>query len=163
MSRWNPEPPEVRFWRKVNKTDGCWLWTAAKDDNGYGRFREKGRSGPAKLAHVFAYETLIGPVPEGKELDHICRNPSCVNPAHVEPVTHKVNVQRGLSGKVNNPMTAKTHCPQGHPYDERNTYVNRQGKRECRTCHRERTRLRRGSIARRRSPYYDGILRRLNV
>ena len=150
--------PEERFWPRVNKNGPlwngtpCWLWTGAKNKLGYGRFSLGGWHGKLIGAHVFAYVQLVGPIPDGLEPDHLCRNPSCVNPAHLEPVTHSINLQRGLTGKIKNPQTAKTHCPKGHPYD----YVNRQGKRECRTCHREQTRLRRGSIKRRRSPYYDG-------
>jgi len=155
--------PTERFWKKVDKNGPvilhdlgpCWIWTGGKDYHGYGKFsigswlNQRGKDIPA---HRFAYEHMVGPIPEGAELDHLCRNHSCVNPAHLEPVTHETNMQKGLAGKVNNPQTAKTHCPRGHLYD----YVNKQGKRECRICHREKTRIRRGSLLRGKSPYYDG-------
>ena len=145
---------EIRFWKKVKKTDTCWIWIGAKSEQGYGRFIAQ--SGRVLQAHRFAYELMNGVIPEGMELDHLCKNPSCVNPSHLEVVTHAENIVRSMAGKVNNPQTIKTHCPSGHPYDELNTYLNKQGKRECRICHRERNRNRRSSIARRRSPYYAG-------
>ncbi|MDP2917085.1 MAG: HNH endonuclease signature motif containing protein [Dehalococcoidia bacterium] len=87
-------------------------------------------------AHKFAYETLVGPVPEGKELDHLCRNPPCVNPAHLEPVTHQENDIRGIAGTVSaQRLRSITHCPQGHPYDLFNTYIHpKTGARMCRIC-----------------------------
>ena len=137
-----PEETLARFWNKVNKTETCWLWTGAGDVLGYGRFYLKGK---LILAHRFSYELAKGLVPEGLDLDHLCRNPSCVNPQHLEAVTHSINLKRGLTGKVKNPSTAKTACPKGHLYDEANTYINRQGKRECRACHREQKRVSRQS------------------
>lgn len=84
---------EARFWAKVNKTESCWQWTAAIL-NGYGRFgvyRDgKQRSG---LAHRVAYEFIVGPIPEGKFLDHVCHNKACVNPAHLRVVTNKQNIE----------------------------------------------------------------------
>jgi hypothetical protein len=84
-------------------------------------------------AHRFAYETLVGPIPEGLDLDHLCRNPPCVNPDHLEPVPHVVNVLRGAVPKI---WAAKTRCPKGHPYDEVNTYrsPSRPDSRKCKTC-----------------------------
>ncbi len=131
-----PRDPQERFWEKVNKTEGCWLWTGCCDKrDGYGIFRVKDGK---RRAHIFAYETLVGPIHEGKELDHLCHNPSCVNPAHLEPVTHRVNCQRGIAGSVNrNRQKAKTHCPKGHPYDLFNTIFSKDGRRCCRICGRE--------------------------
>lgn len=103
----------------------CWIWTAVKTKDGYGRFRCNGKI----VAHRFSYELHHGPVPEGLELDHLCRNHSCVNPAHLEPVTHKVNMQRGIGYWIR-----KTHCPEGHPYSGGNLYVTKDGYRKCRTC-----------------------------
>lgn len=82
-----------RFWSRVAETvGGCWLWTAAKCDNGYGRFR----AGSVLVrTHRYAYELMVGDIPEGLDLDHLCRNRACVNPYHLDPVTRGVNVRRG--------------------------------------------------------------------
>lgn len=118
---------DERFWAKVEKTEGCWLWTASQD-NGYGNFW----SGTRQMrAHRWSYERLIGPVPDGLELDHLCRVRHCVNPDHLEPVTHRENSRRGVVGWNN---ASKTHCPQGHPYDERNTRYRGPDGRSCRIC-----------------------------
>ena len=144
MSRWHPETPQERFWKKVNKNGPtlvpklgpCWIWTAAINSHGYGQFMPILK--PRKLvpAHRFAYETLVGPIPEGLESDHLCRNPACVNPAHLEFVTHKINCRRGTVGIVAGArMRSKTHCPYGHEYTPENTYLNK-GRRVCRACRR---------------------------
>ena len=90
---------EERFWSRVQKTDGCWLWTAGKNNNGYGWFKVNGKM---VLAHRFSYELHIGPIPEGLVLDHVkargCTNRTCVNPAHLEPVTELENIRRGEQG-----------------------------------------------------------------
>jgi hypothetical protein len=122
-----------RFWEKVDKSGGCWEWTAYKRQ-GYGRFSMPG--GPV-LAHRLAWLMLIGPIPAGLVLDHLCRNPGCVNPAHLEPVTPGVNVMRGTGPIAAN--ATKTHCPAGHPYDRISAK-----RRECRTCDRDRHRAARG-------------------
>ena len=112
------------FWAKVNKTDSCWLWTGSINNKGYGRLS-------GVYAHRAAYELLVGPIPEGKELDHLCRVTHCVNPEHLEPVTHRENLLRGKSPAA---IQAKiTHCLQGHAYEGVNLYV-RLGKRHCRKC-----------------------------
>lgn len=129
-----------RFWAKVDKSDvdGCWLWTGARDKLGYGRFSPQ--AGAHRSAYAVAYRLVVGPVPDGLELDHLCRNHGCVNPAHLEPVTHKENMLRGETFAAS--QASRTHCPQGHPYDEINTR-RKKGKRECRRCDRERARRRR--------------------
>lgn len=129
------EKDQERFWQKVNKTDGCWEWTAYRNAFGHGRFRLGGR---LLLAHRVSYEMMVGPIPEGLQIDHVCRNPPCVNPAHLEPVTHQENVRRGMVGKLNSANAAKTHCPRGHEYNCTNTYTRRSGARVCRACARER-------------------------
>lgn len=107
----------------------CWLWTGATTV-GYGRFRGSG-------VHRMAYEELVGPIPDGLVMDHLCRVRHCVNPAHLEPVTLAENVRRGLSGRY---QASKTHCPQGHEYSPENTYVTKVGQRKCRTCYISRRR-----------------------
>lgn len=124
----------TRFWGKVDTTGDCWLWTAAKDPLGYGRFQRSGGLGTC-LAHRLAYELLVGPIPEGLVIDHLCRVPSCVRPEHLEPVTQGTNVERG-EWDLAERNRAKEVCPQNHPYDEANTYINPRGSRECRTCRR---------------------------
>lgn len=79
-----------RFWEKVDKTDTCWVWTGAKD-KGYGRFGVA--AGNVVGAHRVAYELLVGPIPQGMEIDHRCHNPACVNPSHLRPATHKQNLE----------------------------------------------------------------------
>lgn len=118
-----------RFWAKVNKApNGCWVWTAARDNHGYGRF---GLGGRAATAHRVSYEALIGPVPDGLHLDHLCRVRHCVNPEHLEPVTCRENVLRGVGPSALH--SVKTHCPEGHEYTESNTYLYR-GMRYCVAC-----------------------------
>ena len=129
------QTPEQRFWIKVNKTETCWLWTAAHMPLGYGVFWDG-----TKLvgAHRFAYTLLVGPIPENKDIDHLCRTPACVNPEHLEPVDHRINSQRGNTGLSSGAQqSAKTHCPQGHEYTPENTYINHStGARHCRQCRR---------------------------
>lgn len=117
-----------RFWPRVDKQpDGCWLWTASIDGHGYGQFRANGTT---VKAYRWAYEDIIGPVPDGLELDHLCRVRLCVNPDHLEPVTHKVNMERAAA--------TITHCPQGHARNDANTRVKANGFRDCRVCHNAR-------------------------
>lgn len=84
---------EDRLWAKVDMTDGCWLWTGTVNRQGYGRFCIGGR-GNTRLAHRVTYELLVGPVPVGLELDHLCNVRGCVRPDHLEPVTHVENLRR---------------------------------------------------------------------
>lgn len=124
-----------RFWLKVNRTADCWIWMAYKNPLGYGQFGVGGSK--LVLAHRFAYEAVVGPIPPGMDLDHLCRNPSCVKPAHLEPVTHRENLLRGVGIVPRN--AAKTHCPQDHPYDIANTgHHKSDGSRYCRACARIR-------------------------
>lgn len=139
-----PKDPADRFWPKVDKAGpvpahrpelgSCWIWTAAKNRRGQGQFGVGSQTDGTRrleVAYRWAYEATVGPVPDGLELDHLCRTPSCVRPDHLEPVTHQENMRRGRYG-------AATHCPHGHPYDEANTYRNpNSGNRLCRACGRE--------------------------
>jgi len=121
---------QQRFWSKVDKTDTCWLWIAGTT-SGYGHFWLSQRH---VLAHRLSYEWLKGVIPTGLTLDHLCRTPLCVNPEHLEAVTHKENCLRGVSPWAKRAKV--THCPQGHVYDEVNTLIKPQGNRGCRTCRR---------------------------
>jgi hypothetical protein len=120
---------EERFWSKVRRTETCWEWTAGKKPAGYGAFAD---GYTTVLAHRFAYELLVGPIPEGLHIDHLCRNRACVNPAHMEPVSTAENTRRGMAGGAY--QLSVTHCPQGHSYDGDNTYVFPDGRRGCRSC-----------------------------
>jgi hypothetical protein len=106
------------------------LWQRALDGKGYGSVSNIMGKKSTK-AHCIAYRLLVGEVPEGLELDHLCRNPRCCNPDHLDPVTHAVNMSRGAHAM-------KTHCKHGHEYTPENTYVNPRGSRECRVCIRDR-------------------------
>lgn len=102
---------------------GCWIWTASLRE-GYGQFRV---GSSVRAAHVVVFEYLVGPVAEGHELDHLCRDRRCVNPVHLEQVTHRVNVLRGVGVTAVNAV--KTNCPQGHPL-----VLRSDGHRSCRPC-----------------------------
>lgn len=131
---------ESRFWAKVEKTEGCWIWQASTSGQGrYGYFYLSGR-GPTRVrvyAHRWAYESLVGPIPEGYEIDHLCRNRLCVNPAHLEPVDHATNRARGRGIKYK-PQDLGEFCRNGHARSE-NTRTNSQGWRVCVLCNREKT------------------------
>lgn len=142
---------EVLFWAKVEQNGPvpeaqpelgpCWIWGAACDAKGYGRF---GVDGKILLAHRVSYTINVGPIPADLQLDHLCRRHECVNPAHLEPVTQQANIARGEAGKRTGArQRSKTHCPQGHLYDGDNLYViERRGytERGCRTCRRAASR-----------------------
>lgn len=124
---------DERFWAKADRsagTDGCWPWIGAIWSRGYGSVRRAQRS---KLAHRVAYELMVGPIPVGLTLDHLCRNRRCVNPGHLDPVSLAVNILRGIGPTADN--ARKSACIAGHPFDGSNTY--RLGsRRQCRACNR---------------------------
>lgn len=132
-----------RFWAKVDRSGPvpaarsdlgpCWLWTAAKDHGGYGKFFVEKINGKARLVQAYriAYQLEVGPIPDDMAVDHLCRTPACVNPAHLEPVTQRENLWRGNVPDIYN--WRATHCPQGHPYDNDNTYWYGNN-RKCRKC-----------------------------
>ena len=119
---------------------GCWIWMGQIGPTGYGRVMVKNPGITEKAgwvngyAHRVMYEALRGPIPEGLQLDHLCRVRCCVNPAHLEPVTQQENIRRGDLGKIER---SRTHCPYGHSYEE---HCRRRpnAKRVCRACDRRR-------------------------
>lgn len=123
---------ESAFWSLIARGSEyeCWLWQGGLTSKGYGRF-SVGRHGNV-VAHRFAYELLIGPIPDGLVIDHLCRNRACQNPAHMEPVTNQVNVLRGVGPTAQ--LARRTHCTNGHEYTPANTYLRPDGGRRCVTC-----------------------------
>lgn len=141
---------EERFWPKVSKAGACWLWTSSTFRSGYGAFRYDGQM---RVAHRFAYELLVGRVPDHLQLDHLCRVRHCVNPEHLEAVPPQVNLLRGTGATAVN--AAKTHCANGHEFTPENTYTVPptdalpNGGRRCRACKRsnDRTHKARKAVA----------------
>lgn len=130
-----------RFWSKIRVApNGCWLWTACIQNRGYGVYSIRHIK---YLAHRVAYQTLVGDVPQGLQLDHVCRSRSCCNPAHLEPVTNRENTMRGEKpGMLTGPALAnklKTRCKIGHPFSRENTLIVGHS-RHCRICRLERLR-----------------------
>ena len=119
-------PVITRFGQQINKTSTCWLWTGHLDADGYGKIKVQGKT---IRVHRFSYERHIGPIPDGLEIDHLCRVRNCVNPGHLEPVTTKENQSRGVS--------ARTHCKRGHRFTLENTKYYPDNRRGCRTCMRD--------------------------
>ena len=132
---------------EVDPRTGCWLWRGHRDPRGYGRFSPPGRRTSAKvssLAHRWAFERFIGPVPAGLVLDHFyCDTTSCANPCHVRPATQRENVLRSDS-----PVAwrlAQTHCKRGHEFTPQNTCVRPDGRRKCKRCNADAEALRRAA------------------
>lgn len=142
-----------RFWGRVKKTDSCWLWMGPLSNHGYGSVQSchfRGHNSPHRIAYVM----LRGNIPPRLQIDHLCKIRNCVNPAHMELVTGKVNTLRGGSASARNAI--KTHCPRGHVYDRRNTHLDRQNQRHCRECdklnQRDRRKRRLGAYGERHRP-----------
>jgi HNH endonuclease len=138
-----------RVLRRVKITDaGCWLWTGRRTSGGYGQIRSGSRGSRMVYVHRVTYEAEVGPIPSEMKIDHICHNVAlargecaggvtcrhraCVNPAHLEVVTQRVNLLRGNTGPASN--ASKTHCVNGHPFSGPNLIQRKSGVRECRTC-----------------------------
>lgn len=130
-----PKPQALydRILERVALKNECWIWQNNLDRSGYGTlgFCFDGKH-VTKFAHRVSYETFVGKIPAGMVIDHLCRNPACVNPSHLEPVTHLENVRRGESGLRNR---IKTHCSSGHPLLGENLYMNG-AMRVCKICNR---------------------------
>jgi len=119
------------FESKIIKTGNCWEWTGYIKSNGYGQLTQNGKT---VLSHRVIYELYKGEIPHGLDLDHLCRNRKCVNPNHLEPVTRKENLMRGVGLTSQN--LKKTHCPKGHEYNGVNLYRDTKNFRRCRECNR---------------------------
>jgi len=130
------EAIKKRFWDKVQKTEQCWIWIGALDAGGYGAVTIDNRR---LRAHRVSFEWEQGTIHDGLVVDHLCRNRACVNPTHMEVVTPKINTARGYSPPAINAY--RTECAIGHPFDLFNTYIRTNGKRECRTCKKDRKRI----------------------
>lgn len=122
---------QERFWQKVDVSGVCWEWTASTKGNGYGQVKHRDRKSPM-FSHRVSYEILVGAIPEGMTLDHLCKNTLCVNPDHLEVVTGGVNTLRSNAPTAIN--ARKTHCPAGHEYTPDNLVADRG--RRCKICHR---------------------------
>jgi HNH endonuclease len=136
---------QERFWSKVEQVGDCWEWTGAISW-GYGIFRVNGKN---VSAHRWAYEFMVGSIPDGLHLDHLChsrdrscvdgvtcRHRRCVNPEHLDPVPQAVNNKRSRAGEVNRArLSGATHCQRGHEFNDQNTRITTSGHRQCKTCH----------------------------
>jgi len=122
-----------RFVTRIDQTDSCWIWTGSQKGNGYGEFHFNGTSKPAhRVSYEFFTDTRI---PFGKVIDHLCRNPICVNPLHLEPVSQETNTLRGEAPSAK--YARATHCDAGHPLSGDNLKIRVRGRRAwrvCRTC-----------------------------
>lgn len=129
MTAFSFPPAEERFWARVEPIEsGCWNYNAARNRDGYTRILADGKR---VGTHRYAYDLLVGPIPDGLVIDHLCRNPWCVNPDHLEPVTQRINVLRGTAPAAANARS--THCSNGHEFSATNTYMNG-NHRQCRIC-----------------------------
>jgi hypothetical protein len=152
MARKLNHPKATTAWRVWSRVDfagpntlrkgapgRCWVWTGPTNGVGYGRVTINGR---LHYPHRAAYEMTTAPIPAGLQIDHRCRTRSCLNPAHLEPVTGSENVRRSTAADAARMRAALvTHCPEGHKYDSANTYEGSHGRR-CRACSRDRYRER---------------------
>ena len=132
---------DKRFWSKVDASGDCWEWLAGRNPKGYGRFW---RAGHMFMAHRYSYALLVGHIPAKRQIDHLCRNPGCVNPDHMELVTSRENTMRGHHRNVR--LSRSNACLRGHSLTDANVLGSNEGRR-CRRCNREQSRLRRQRVA----------------
>jgi len=136
ITRITTKPAIERFLNNIAIDDnGCWFWIAGKTLEGYSTFQVNLKK---IRAHRFIYKYYYGNIPKNLILDHLCRNRACVNPAHLEPVTHKENILRGKGVTAIN--AKRTSCIYGHPLSGNNLYIQPNGQRCCRECGRNRDR-----------------------
>ncbi len=146
-NRWTNVDPWDRINAKIEPGDfwddgtRCWNWTGARNKSGYGMVYLNGRR---RQAYHATWELMNGPLPAGVEIDHLCRNPRCVNPLHLEPVTRQENIRR--SDNFAGRHARQTHCKRGHEFTEANTYVSARGERVCRKCRADREYARRHGL-----------------
>lgn len=134
--QWSGLSPLQRFERQAmpEPNSGCWLWIGSVDTWGYAQFNLDGKR---VSAHRWSYEHYVGAIPDGLQIDHLCRVQCCVNPDHLEPVTAQENVLRRYKA-----VGRRTHCRRGHPYTGDNLTINKDGSQICRTCNRMRSKAR---------------------
>ena len=115
------------MWARIVQSSECWEWHGAKTPAGYAVMREDGRN---RYVHRIVYEALRGPIPADRVIDHLCRNPGCVNPDHLEPVPHRLNILRGKRAL----NAVRTHCCRGHRLTPETEYIRADGARCCKRC-----------------------------
>lgn len=120
----------------VDPDTGCWIWQSCIDQYGYA----KARRGGDRAGHRLSYATFVGVIPDGLQIDHLCRVKSCVNPQHLEPVTLRENMMRRWVAVRPFQGRIRDHCKKGHPYAGSNLYITPTGKRDCRACRKEASR-----------------------
>lgn len=139
--QWKTQTADQRFWAKVDKSDGCWNWTASLTANGYALFKLDTTAGKSIMAHRYAYQELNGPIPDDLTIDHLCKNRRCCNPAHMEVVTRGENSRRGkgwIQGVAVRRANAEIGCRKGHPRTPDHAFKTPKGNWRCRTCDRIR-------------------------
>lgn len=128
-------PFEERLWSRIDFDASCWVWTGTIKGTGYGVIGRGPRGAGCIRVHRAVWELLVGPIPDGLEIDHLCRNRVCCNPDHLEPVTRAVNNARGVvKDQRRRWVDSLTRCKRGHPFDVPNTRITKSGARACRAC-----------------------------